>query len=131
MDTTISSLTPYMIRALHEWMIDNDLTPHIAVNESHPDLIAPKNISNNGVILFNIGYSAVNMLSMDNEVISFSARFDGKSVDVVVPINAITSIHSRENGLGMDFLPVQDDSQKTDKSDDTTPQKKKPTLRIV
>jgi len=110
MDTTTSSLTPYMVKAFHEWMTDNNLTPYITVNELHPDLIAPPHISNDGVITFNISYNAVQHLFMDNEVVSFDARFSGIPQSIVIPMAAIMSIYARETGVGTEFgMPVIDD----------------------
>lgn len=92
---------PYLIRAIHEWIIDNDLTPHILVNAMVPDIQVPEKYIENGRIILNINSSAVRSLELGNEWIQFDARFDGVSMTVSVPTSAVLAIYARENGQGM------------------------------
>ena len=117
------SVTPYLIRAYHEWMQDNNLTPHILVNLSNSNVIAPKPLIQQDKIVFNISNDATQSLIINNEAISFKARFSGKSQDVYVPINAILTIYAGENGEGMLF--------KDEDSNSKTENNKKPNLTIL
>lgn len=93
----------YLIRALFEWLCDNDLTPHIAVMAEVPGTEVPQAYVKDGQITLNIAPSAVRDLLMDNEAISFSARFAGQPMQVFVPIAAVAAIFARETGAGMGF----------------------------
>ena len=42
---------------------------------------------------------------MDNDAVSFSARFGGVSQQVYIPMAAVLAIHARENGVGTLFPP--------------------------
>ena len=42
---------------------------------------------------------------MDNDAVSFNARFGGVSQQVYIPMAAILAIHARENGVGTLFPP--------------------------
>ncbi|VAW85138.1 Stringent starvation protein B [hydrothermal vent metagenome] len=113
---------PYLIRAIHEWIVDNDLTPHILVNAMVPDIVVPEKYIENGRIILNINGSAVRSLELGNEWIQFDARFDGQSMTVSVPVGAVLAIYARENGQGMvleeeeDDLPTPPPEKKPDRS---------------
>ncbi len=32
----MNSSRPYLVRALYEWIVDNDCTPHMLVNSEYP-----------------------------------------------------------------------------------------------
>lgn len=96
------STKPYITRAIHEWCLDNNLTPHllVAVNaQTH----VPTAFVKNGEIVLNLSYSATKDLHIDNEAVVFSARFGGNSQNLYVPMNAVKGIFARENGQGMFF----------------------------
>ena len=99
----MTTTKPYLVRAIHEWAMDNQLTPQILVTDSVSGVIVPKNHVKDGHIVFNIHINAVKDLLMGNESISFSARFSGQSVEIEVPVEAILAIYARENGQGIFF----------------------------
>jgi len=100
----VTSTKPYMIRALHEWCMDNGMTPHllVAVNEQTR---VPAAYVKDGEIMLNLNYTATKDLQIGNEAITFSARFNGVSQNLYVPMNAVRGIFARENGQGMFFQP--------------------------
>ncbi len=89
---------PYLLRAFFDWLLDNDLTPHLVVNVSIPHVMVPMQFVQDGQIVLNIAPRAVGQFHMDNEAISFSARFGGVSQQVYIPMAAVLAIHARENG---------------------------------
>lgn len=103
MITTMSSSRPYLLRSLNEWILDNDMTPHIVVDASQKDVIVPTEFVSSGKIVLNVSPNAVHGLAIDNDFMCFSARFSGKAMDIIVPINAILAIYAKENGQGMVF----------------------------
>lgn len=100
---------PYLLRALHEWICDNGLTPQILVDNTHPELTVPDAVRNSDKLVLNISPSAVRDLDIDNEYLSFVARFSGVSHGVVVPIAAVQAVYARENGQGMMFPETDGD----------------------
>jgi stringent starvation protein B len=105
-----TSTKPYLIRALHEWCNDNGVTPYIVVAvDSTVDV--PKESVRNGEIVLNISIDATNGLSLDNDYISFKARFGGVPRDIVVPIGRVTAIYGRETGEGMSFPVERSDAE--------------------
>jgi stringent starvation protein B len=65
-------------------------------------------VKNNEIVL-NVGFEATTALKLGNEVIEFKARFGGKSLEIVVPVDHVIAIYARENGQGMAF-PAPDAS---------------------
>lgn len=94
---------PYLLRAFYEWLVDNDLTPHLVVHADMPDVTVPQQYVQNGQIVLNVAPGAIAGLVMGNEVVSFSARFGGVPFQVSLPIAAIQAIYARENGAGTVF----------------------------
>ncbi len=99
----MTSNRPYLIRALYEWLVDNRQTPFFLVDAARKDVVVPQEFVEDGRIVLNLAPGAVRDLELGNEWITFSARFSGKAMDVVVPPDAVLGVYSRENGQGMLF----------------------------
>ena len=97
------SSRPYLARALYEWLLDNDHTPYIVVDAEHDGVQVPEQFVQNGQIVLNISPAAVRDLLISNEAITFSARFSGQPMQVIVPSEALIALYARENGVGMVF----------------------------
>ncbi|WP_407702374.1 ClpXP protease specificity-enhancing factor [Vibrio algarum] len=96
---------PYLLRAFYEWLVDNDLTPHLVVEADLPGVRVPDQFVQDGQIILNVAPRAVGNLEMSNEAVTFSARFGGKPHSVIVPLYAVQAIYARENGAGTMFEP--------------------------
>lgn len=94
---------PYLLRAMHEWMSDNGQTPLILVDALRPDVQVPEGFIEDDHIVLNVSWSATRNLQLDNELISFEARFSGTPHAVSVPVAAVKGIYARESGQGMMF----------------------------
>lgn len=103
----MTSTKPYMIRAIHEWCVDNQLTPHLLVAVNAQTKV-PMAYVKDGEIVLNLNYSATKDLNFTNEAVTFSARFSGVSNNLYVPISAIKGIFARENGQGMFFEVMEE-----------------------
>ena len=123
----MKSSRPYIIRAIYEWIVDNDCTPHLLVDVYQDGVDVPQAYASDGQIVLNISPSAVVALELGNDVIFFNGRFGGVATDVVVPIGAVLGIYARENGQGMIF----DAAEQPDDSPDPPPDKGRPTLKVV
>lgn len=99
----MNSSRPYLVRALYEWIVDNDCTPHMLVNAEYPAVQVPSGFASDGQIVLNVSPNAVRHLHMDNEAVSFEGRFGGVAHTLYVPVGAILGIYARENGQGMVF----------------------------
>ena len=121
----MTSSKPYLVRALYEWILDNDNTPYILVDTSSDRLIIPDGIANDGKVVLNLAPAAIHDLEMTNSEVSFSARFNGVAEQIYVPISSLLAIYARENGEGMMF-PAEDEAQADDDG-----AARAPTLKVV
>ncbi|OOE66828.1 ClpXP protease specificity-enhancing factor [Salinivibrio sp. IB868] len=94
---------PYLVRAFYDWLLDNDLTPHMVVDATLPGVQVPFDYVKDGQIVLNIAPRAVGNLELSNEHVCFNARFGGKPQQVLVPMAAVLAIYARENGAGTMF----------------------------
>jgi stringent starvation protein B len=99
----MTSNRPYLIRAFYEWIVDNGLTPHLMVDATAEGTVVPERYVEDGRIVLNVGPTAVQGLRMDNDLVSFSARFGGLPLAVRIPPAAVLGVYARENGRGMLF----------------------------
>lgn len=99
----MNSNKPYLLRALHEWILDNGLTPHIIVDIQGDGVDVPEQAIQDGKLVLNIAPRATRNLDLGNESISFEARFAGSPYPIYLPIDAVMAIYARENGQGMMF----------------------------
>ena len=88
---------------MYEWLVDNELTPHLLVDTGHAGVQVPEAYVRDGQIVLNIAPGAVRDLHLGNELISFSARFGGVPLEIFVPPAAVLGIYAREAGHGMMF----------------------------
>ncbi|WP_318483935.1 ClpXP protease specificity-enhancing factor [Photobacterium leiognathi] len=114
---------PYLLRAFYDWLVDNDLTPHLVVDATLPGVKVPMEFVSDGQIILNIAPRAVGNLELGNEAVSFNARFSGRPHSVIVPMYAVLAIYARENGAGTMFepepsyetdMPVFDDAEEAE-----------------
>jgi stringent starvation protein B len=119
---------PYLVRAIHEWILDNEMTPHLLVDIEGEGVEVPAQQGQNGKIVLNISPQAVEGLILGNDAIGFRARFGGISTDVYVPVEAVLAIYAKENGRGMVFT---DDDGEPAPDGSGTRSAKRPALKIV
>ncbi len=125
----MTPIKPYLIRSIYEWIVDNQLTPHLLVDAENTNSILPEDFIEDGKIVLNIRPEAIQGLTLGNEEIQFNARFSGIPMHIVTPTAAVLAIYAQENGKGMVFDPEEHE-------DDTPPPSSKqksvkPQLRVV
>lgn len=124
----MTSLKPYLIRSVYEWIVDNNLTPYLLVDAENKAACLPEEFIEDNKIVLNIRPQAIQGLSLGNTEIQFSARFSGKPMHIVAPVAAVMAIYAKENGKGMVFDLEDNDG------DETPPENQppsKPVLRRV
>lgn len=116
------STKPYLLRAIYEWCTDNGYTPYLAAMVDAQTRV-PREFVKNGEIVLNISFTATSGLKLDNDFVTFHARFGGVSRDISVPVENVVAIYARENGQGMAFevakLPGGD--EEADAQESTAP----------
>lgn len=101
----LTARRPYLLRAFYDWLLDNQLTPHLVVDINLPGVMVPLEYARDGQIVLNIAPRAVGNLELGNDEVTFNARFGGVPRQVTVPLAAVMAIYARENGAGTMFEP--------------------------
>lgn len=129
-----SSMKPYLLRAVHQWCTDQGHTPYLAVAVLGDRIRVPMEYVKDNEIVLNVSYNATRDMLIENNFITFSARFNGVPQDIVVPIGNVIALFARENGMGMNFEAVIDEETPPppppDSGDDTRP-KGRAKLQVV
>ena len=129
----IPSNKPYLIRALHQWCTDFGFTPFMAVFVDSCVEVPMEFVKKDEIVL-NLSLEACHQLNLDNDWISFQARFGGVPRKIMVPVSHVLAIYARENGQGMSF-PF--DASQSSKSKEVSPENaekpkaSRPSLTIV
>lgn len=136
MMTKMTSNKPYFIRALYDWIVDNELTPYLLVSADYPGVEVPQEYVNHGKIILDISPLACRGLHLENDRIVFSARFSGRTIQIFLPPAAVLAIYAQENGRGMEFDIDADESVSGVSTEETltavkTKSRAKPTLTLV
>jgi len=127
----MTSSRPYLIRAIYDWIVDNNFTPYLLVNAENDSAIIPREYVEDGKIVLNINPTAISNLQLGNDYIMFNARFSGKAMEVSIPVIAVLAIYAQENGQGMMF-DENNNPPPTSPEDTPPPEKsKKPQLKVV
>lgn len=117
---------------MHEWMGDNNHTPHIVVDASVDGVNVPREHVKDGKIILNISETAAHNLKLSNDAVSFRARFSGVPFDVWVPMRSVLGIYARETGQGMIFSHDSEVAeQSVQQSSETDTARQRPHLRVV
>ncbi len=130
----MSSLKPYLIRAVYDWCVDQDLTPYLLANVEASEVIVPRQFAQDGRIVLNLKPQAVHNLALGDHNIEFSARFGGKPMQVKIPIQSVLAIYARENGQGMVFEGNgEDEPSPTPPAppEEPKPSRPRPVLKVV
>jgi stringent starvation protein B len=107
------STKSYLIRAIYEWCSDSSYTPYLSVKvDAHTRV--PTEFVQNGEIILNISHDAAHHLTLGNDVIQFSARFNSISREISIPVNAVRGIFAKETSQGILF-PLEDEADTTRK----------------
>ncbi|MDM5146808.1 ClpXP protease specificity-enhancing factor SspB [Candidatus Persebacteraceae bacterium Df01] len=121
------TIRPYLLRAVYEWCVDTKHTPYLIVENGRDDVSLPKSSVGEKNTVLNIDGEAVRDMVMADDVVSFTARFQGATFHVHVPMGAIVGIFAKETGSGLSFSPVGGQSQKKQSAHEG----EKPKLKIV
>jgi stringent starvation protein B len=128
----MTSNRPYLIRALYEWLVDNDLTPYLLVDANREAVHVPSRYVEEGRIVLNVSPNAVRDLQLGNELISFEARFGGTAFAISLPPDAVLGVYARENGKGMLFPDEGVEAPEPPKPDKPGPAAGgRPSLKVV
>jgi stringent starvation protein B len=125
--SNMTSQRPYLLRAFHDWILDNGMTPHILVDAAGDHVVVPRQYVKDGKLVLNISPEAVKDLNIANDLVLCNARFNGRAFTLRVPVERVLAIYAKENGMGIVFSEEEAAAAKTQ----TDPLVKAPHLKLV
>ncbi|MGH8369649.1 MAG: ClpXP protease specificity-enhancing factor [Gammaproteobacteria bacterium] len=130
------SRKPYLLRAMHQWIMDSGMTPHIVVDVGIHGVEVPPGYAKDGKLVLNVSYDATQSLDLAADHVEFSARFGGVARHLFIPMDAVLAIYAHETGQGMIFGPEEDPSPTSPGESDTVPGARpgtsgKPSLKVI
>ena len=126
----LGSMKPYLLRAVHEWCTESNLTPYLVVHIDANTRV-PEGYAKGGEITLNVSYDAVMNLLIGPDVINFDTRFNSKSWSCIIPIGAVIGLHAKESGMGLTFPYMAPTETPAPPPEASRPPRGKPNLRIV
>ncbi len=111
-------LTPYLLPALYEWLLDSGCKPYLLVDANRPEVQVPESFVRDGRIVLNISPQAVANVHMSTQELRCQARFSGVSHTLHIPMTAVLAIYDQDSGHGVQFsAPVPDEvAEETEES---------------
>lgn len=123
-----------MIMAAYDQIVEAGFLPQISVRYDHPEVIDSDKYVPGDSIEFNIGPNACKYLSITEHGVSFETRVNGRVVNPVYPIGAISHIYARGEPRMSFIFPriiTSENSAAPNEPNSNQKNKSKPTLRIV
>lgn len=127
----MKSQRPYLLRAIYEWIQDSGEIPYLLVDANVADVLVPTEHVEDGQIVLNIGANAIRDLELGDEFVMFSSRFDGRVMELSLPIASIKAIYCKDSGEGMVFPEESLGAPPEIAEEPAPPGEDKPTLRLV
>lgn len=100
MSKKLISLKKYLFTAYYDWLLDNEVTPHLLVDATVRGVVVPQDYVKQGQIILSLLPSAIADYECRHNGIFFKARFKGVSQELFVPFNAMEQLISLETGTG-------------------------------
>lgn len=125
----MTSCQPYILRAVRQWIEDNQMTPFITVGVESFDKHIAKQYAEEGIVTLNISSQATKDLDINEDGLYFKTRFGSVEAPVAIPISAVITIYAEEdiNETVMLLQNMDDD----DYDEDDYPVPVKPHLTLV
>ena len=120
-----------LLRAVYDWAIESGFTPHIIVDTKHPGARVPAAYIENDKIVLNVHPRALEHFLLNEQMLSFSARFGGRRFDVECPLPAIRAVYARENGQGIAFPDSEESSSPSEPMGSAPTPRKGPVLKRI
>ena len=115
----MAMLRSYVVKATYNWLVDHGFTPYVLVDTEYDDVTVPTNyVDEDRKILLDLSPQAIQNVNINDTHITFDATFDSEEMSLVIPIESVLEvfsketeqgIYAREFGYGIDVNEGEDD----------------------
>lgn len=120
--------------SVFDWIVENDFTPYLLVDTSSELVSVPREYAQDDRIILNIHPRSVDGLTVNEDGLSFLARFNGRSRPIVVPADSMLALYARESNQGVAFhgnFMVTELLQDLPPAPEQSPRSRRPQLKLV
>ena len=97
----MTSFKPYLFTAYYEWLCDNAITPHLAVDCSVKGVRVPTQYIRNNQMVLTLSPAAIQDFEAKRQGIYFKAMFNGVTEEVFVPFKAMLALVAVEKQVAL------------------------------
>ena len=98
----MAMLKAYVVKATYDWLVDHGFTPYLLVDTEYDGITVPTNyIDEDKKILLDLSPQAIENIAITDNHIKFDATFDGEAMSLVIPIESVLEMFSKETEQGM------------------------------
>lgn len=98
---------PYLLRAFYEYLTDQELTPYIHVYVNKFTQVPMEYVKDQAITL-NISVTASPDIQINNDFLTFNARFSGQIREIRIPLGHVLAIYAREETERILSFPLQE-----------------------
>jgi len=124
----MKSTKPYLFEAMYRWMVDSNCTPLVKARTDILGVEVPLGYAVDNEIVLDIAIDSVENFNITEHLITFNAVFEDKVCSIRLPMIAVLSIQTAEEGVGMEFEDEDDNGGSTE---DQERSDGKPDLRVL
>lgn len=113
---------PHLIEAVVNWCESRGQTPYMLV-EIDDACEVPRHLANaDHTLVFCISEEAVNNFVIDDDAVSFQARFGENISNIYIPLNRVAAVYPKEDTSLVTYFPVTETPKRAEKSQTEDPQ---------
>ena len=101
------TLRAHLLRATHAWCTEHGHTPYLQVLVDQYVQVPPEHVRD-GIIVLNVSYDSTNKLHFGDEWITFQARFNGAAREIMVPVDHVINLFSRQTQEGYQAMSAEE-----------------------
>ncbi len=97
---------PYLLQALLDWIEAQNFTPYILVKVDDACQVPQEFVNPDDTIVFCVSSEATNKFQINDESVSFQARFGESVRNIYLPKGRILAVYPKENTDLVSYFPL-------------------------
>lgn len=97
---------PYLLQALLDWIEAQNYTPYMLVKIDDACEVPREFVNPDDTIVFCVSTDATNKFTIDDDAVSFQARFGDSVRNVYIPMGRIVAVYPKENTDLVSYFPL-------------------------
>lgn len=112
---------PYLLQALLDWSEAQGYTPYMLVKVDDYTEVPRDFLNSDGTIVFCVSSEATNKFCIEDDHVSFQARFGDRVQNIWIPMGRIAAVYPKENTDLVSYFPVLETTEPKSEAKRETP----------